>query len=63
MRHLTKSTRPVVTALKAPKLFLRFRFGKSGRASVGYDALCERYRGLLAAGGQAGRFAPSPQSC
>jgi DinB family protein len=59
VRHLTKSTRPVITALKAPKLLLRFRFGKSGRGSVTYDELCERYRGLLAAGGQAGRFAPS----
>lgn len=59
VRHLTKSTRPVVMALKAPKLFLRFRFGKSGRDSVGYDELVQRYQGLLAAGGQAGRFAPS----
>jgi len=59
VRHLTKSNRPVVKALKTPKLVLRFTFGKSRRPSVPYEDLCTRYRGLLAAGGQAGRFAPS----
>lgn len=62
VRHLTKSGRPVVQALKTPKLVLRFTFGKSGRPSVSYDDLCTRYRGLLAEGGQAGRFAPSSRT-
>lgn len=62
VRHLTKSTRPVVQALNAPKLLLRFRFGQSKRPSVSYDELRTRYRGLLDAGGKAGRFAPSQQS-
>ncbi|HJQ36614.1 MAG TPA: DinB family protein [Thermoanaerobaculia bacterium] len=62
VRHLTKSTRPVVQALNAPKLLLRFRFGRSKRPSVSYDELVTRYRGQLDAGGKAGRFAPSQQS-
>ena len=59
VRHLTKSTRPVVKALTTPKLILRFMFGKSRRPSVSFDELRTRYLGLLAAGGKAGRFAPS----
>jgi hypothetical protein len=62
VRHLTKSTRPVVLALNAPKLLLRIRFGKSKRPSVSYEELRTRYRGLLDAGGKAGCFAPSSQT-
>jgi hypothetical protein len=62
VRHLTKSTRPVVQALNAPKLLLRLRFGKSKRPSVSYEELRTRYRGLLDAGGKAGSFAPSSQA-
>ena len=61
VRHLVKSIRPVTKALKMPRLVLRVMFGKPKRASVAYDALVERYQGLLAAGGKAGRFAPSPR--
>lgn len=59
VRHLSKSTRPVVKALTMPKILLRVRFGKPGRASLTYDALRARYLDALAAGGEAGRFAPS----
>ena len=62
VRHLTKSTRPVVKALEAPRLFLRIAFGKSRRPSVRYDDLVTRYRGLLAEGGKAGRYAPSSRA-
>jgi hypothetical protein len=62
VRHLTKSTRPVVTALKAPQFLLRLRFGRSKRPSIGYEELRVRYRAQLDAGGKAGRFAPSSQS-
>lgn len=62
VRHLNKSTRPVVKALGMPKILLRFMFGKPRRASMTYDDLQTRYRQLLAEGGQAGRFAPSRQS-
>lgn len=61
VRHLAKSIRPVTKALKVPRLLLRFKFGKPKRASVSYDALVERYQGLLEGGGKAGRFAPSPR--
>ena len=61
VRHLVKSIRPVTKALKMPRLVLRVMFGKPKRASVDYDSLVERYRGLLAAGGKAGRFTPSPR--
>jgi len=59
VRHLTKSTRPVVQALAKPKLLLWMAFGRSKRPSVGYEELTSRYREALAAGGQAGPFAPS----
>ena len=59
VRHLVKSTRPVTKALKMPRIVLRVIFGKPKHASVAYDALVERYHGLLEAGGNAGRFAPS----
>ncbi|HYR28149.1 MAG TPA: DinB family protein [Thermoanaerobaculia bacterium] len=62
VRHLNKSTRPVAKALRMPWLVLRFMFGKASRPSMTYDALVERYRTALAAGGEAGRFAPSVQS-
>ena len=40
---------------------LRVMFGKPKRASVPFEELRERYQGLLDAGGNAGRFAPSPR--
>lgn len=59
VRHLVKSIRPVAKALKVPRILLRLKFGRPDHASVPWDVLVERYRGLLAAGGNAGRFAPS----
>ncbi|HYI09498.1 MAG TPA: DinB family protein [Thermoanaerobaculia bacterium] len=61
VRHLSKSTRPVVKALATFKIVLRFMFGKPGRVPMTYDGLVARYRQGLAEGGQAGRFAPSPR--
>lgn len=61
VRHLVKSIRPVTKALGMPKLVMRVMFGKPQRAAESYDALVTRYRGLLAEGGNAGRFAPSPR--
>ena len=61
VRHLVKSIRPVTKALKVPRILLRLKFGKPDHPSATYDALVERYHGLLAAGGNAGRFAPSPR--
>lgn len=61
VRHLTKSIRPVAGALKIPRLILRWRFGRAKEPSRTYVALREEYHRRLAAGGKAGRFAPSPQ--
>jgi uncharacterized damage-inducible protein DinB len=42
-----------------PRLALWFMFGKSRRNSVAWSEIQDRYRGLLDAGANAGRFAPS----
>ncbi len=60
VRHLIKSTVPVTRALKLPGLVLRVLFGPGGGTSATYADLVERYDAVLAAGGKAGRFAPSP---
>lgn len=62
VRHLIKSLRPVAKGLGMSKLVLRVLFGKPRRAPESFDELVTRYRGLLAAGGEAGRFAPSPRN-
>ena len=62
VRHLSKSTRAVVKALRIPRLLLRLMFGKARRRPITFDELVTRYRRLLAEGGGAGRFAPSPRS-
>lgn len=60
VRNLTKSIRPVAMALKIPRLILRLRFGRPKAASRTYHKLRDDYHQRLAAGGQAGRYAPSP---
>lgn len=59
VRHLSKSIRPVTRALGMVRFVLRVMFGAPRRASLSYDGLVEKYRAALAAGGEAGRFAPS----
>ncbi len=59
IRHLRKNTSPVASALRAPAWILRLRFGRGASSSRDFLALREIYRDALAAGGQAGRFAPS----
>jgi hypothetical protein len=59
VRHLIKSIRPVTKALGLPRLALWFMFGKSRRKSLPWAEIQAKYRGLLDAGGNAGRFAPS----
>ena len=60
VRHLLKSNRPVLRALRTPKILLLFRFGAGLRASRSYSEIRERYLARLAAGVTAGRFAPRP---
>ena len=60
VRHLLKSNRPVLRALRTPKVLLLFRFGAGLRPSQSYAEVRERYLARLAAGVTAGRFAPRP---
>jgi hypothetical protein len=60
VRHLIKSTAPVAQALFSPKPGLQAMFGTASRASMPYPELVDRYHAALAAGGNAGSFAPSP---
>jgi hypothetical protein len=61
VRHLSKSTFPLVRALGLPKPALFLLFGPQRRGSRSFPELREVYRTRLAAGATAGRFAPSPR--
>ena len=61
VEHILRAVRPVSMALRVPKWFLRWRFGKPNRPQRDYDGLVQRYKEKLAAGGRAsGRFVPPP---
>jgi hypothetical protein len=59
VRHLIKSTVPITKALAMPGLALRGLFGLAEEPSRSYDAIRDAYHEVLAAGGNAGKFAPS----
>ena len=61
VRHLIKSIRPLARGLRMPRVLILLRFGPAWRASRGYAEIREVYQGALARGGEAGRFAPSPE--
>lgn len=61
IRHLTRATRPLAKALNLPRLMLGLRFGRHRGGSEGFERIRDRYLALLASGGTAGRFAPSPE--
>ncbi|MGQ0646534.1 MAG: DinB family protein [Gemmatimonadaceae bacterium] len=61
VRHLTKSVRAVSHAMRTPTFVLRLMFGNAKRVSLAYEVLVAKYHTKLREGGQAGRFAPSPQ--
>jgi hypothetical protein len=61
-RHLRKSSAPLVSGLRLPAWLLRLRFGRPHRASRRFAKLSRDYDAALDAGGQAGRFAPAPES-
>lgn len=61
-RHLTKSVRPLGMALGLPRFILWLRFGRTSSGSRSFTAMREAYLARLAAGAQAGRFAPSAQA-
>ena len=57
--HIVKSVSPVRMAFSLPAFLLRIIFGSANRPSRTYDALVEKYKAKLAAGGVAtGRFVP-----
>jgi hypothetical protein len=59
VRHLIKSTRPVVTALRLPRLPLKLLFGGARRPSRTYSVVVADYQEILRNGATAGRYAPS----
>ena len=61
VRHLRKSVAPLAAALRIPRLMLRLRFGRPRAPSRSFAGVREAYRGMLAAGGTAGRFTPSAE--
>lgn len=62
VRHLTRSMAPLLPALRLPKLALRVAFGRAGAPSRSEEQIRATYAAALSAGGQAGRFAPPPDS-
>lgn len=60
VRHLTRSMRPVTSALRLPRWALRLAFGRPPADRRDYPSLRAEYRAALAAGGEAGRYAPDP---
>jgi uncharacterized damage-inducible protein DinB len=61
--HLIKAHKPLAKALKLPKITLRAMFGKSERASMTYEALCQIYRDEIARGAQAsGSYLPNQEN-
>lgn len=61
-RHLAKSVRPLGMALGLPRFILWLRFGRGSAGSRTFPQMREAYLARLAAGAQAGRFAPSAQA-
>ncbi|GMW01706.1 MAG: hypothetical protein AMXMBFR84_28430 [Candidatus Hydrogenedentota bacterium] len=63
LEHLILSTKPLNLALRLPKIALKLKFGTSGRPSLTFDGMVDRYRGALSAGGvAAGPFVPDAVS-
>ena len=57
--HLILAIRPLQPAFSLPKFVLKVLFGKANRPSGSYEAVVEKYKSKLAAGGKAsGRFIP-----
>lgn len=51
--HMVKSVRPVALAFRLPAFLLKMIFGKANRSSKDYNALVEKYKQKLTAGGKA----------
>lgn len=53
LEHLIKSTAPLIKGLNYPKFLISYKFGKANRPSKTFEALVERYKEKLSAGGKA----------
>ena len=63
MDHLIKSHKPLVKALKLPKITLQAMFGRPQKSSISYEELCQSYRDEIAKGAQAsGRYLPHQEN-
>ena len=63
MDHLIKSHKPIVKALRLPKITLQAMFGRSQKSSMSYEELCLIYREKIAKGAQAsGRYLPNQEN-
>lgn len=57
--HMIRAIKPIIKALKLPKVALQTMFGRPGNLSRTYDEICTIYRGEIANGAQAsGTFLP-----
>lgn len=62
LRHVRKSNATITMALRIPQWFLRVWYGiPEVRRPRDYGVVRSAYLSILAAGGQAGRYAPSPE--
>lgn len=61
VRHLTRSMTPLLPVLRLPRVALRVMFGSADAPSRSYEQIEALYAAALAAGGAAGRYAPSPE--
>ena len=63
MDHLIKSHKPLVKALKLPKITLQAMFGKPQKSSISYEELCQTYGAEIVKGAQAsGRYLPHQEN-
>ena len=61
VRHLTKCVCEVARGMRWPKTLLRVLFPGGRGVSLGYEEIVRKYRKRLEQGGEAGRFAPTPE--
>jgi hypothetical protein len=61
IRHLRKSTTPLVTGLHIPRLLLAMRFGTHTGPSRSFAEIRTMYQARLAGGATAGKFTPSAE--
>jgi hypothetical protein len=62
MDHLIRSHKPIIKALKLPRIVLHKMFGQPDKESMNYETLCAIYRDKIAKGGVAsGNYLPDQQ--